>query len=117
MSDVSPLWTALIRLVAGTVIALLTWQTHGYFESKASISWSYRLLGVISLTAFGSTYLGIWLQQISLKFAPAGIAQTLSSTSPLFVLPMAYCLGENMTRRSIIGVLLAIIGVGVLFLD
>ena len=116
MSDINPLWTSLIRLIAGTAIALLTWEINGYLKPKNPISWSYRLLLVISLTAFGSTYLGIWLQQISLKFSPAGISQTLSATSPLFVLPMAYGLGEKITRRSVIGVFLALMGVGVLFL-
>jgi drug/metabolite transporter (DMT)-like permease len=116
MSDINPLWTSLIRLIAGTAIALLTWEINGYLKPKKPISWSYRLFVVISLTAFGSTYLGIWLQQISLKFSPAGISQTLSATSPLFVLPMAYGLGEKITRRSVMGVLLALMGVGVLFL-
>jgi len=116
MSDINPLWTSLIRLIAGTAIALLIWEINGYLKPKNPISWSYRLFIVISLTAFGSTYLGIWLQQISLKFSPAGISQTLSATSPLFVLPMAYSLGEKITRRSVIGVFLALMGVGVLFL-
>lgn len=54
-----------------------------------------RLLGIISITAFFSTYLAIWLQQISLKYSPTGVAQTLSSTSPLFILPINWPWGSG----------------------
>ena len=76
---------------------------------------SFRVLGTITLAAFGSTYLGIWLQQTSLKFAPTGIAQTLLATSPLFVIPIAAVRGERITIRGIVGVSIAIIGIGLLF--
>jgi len=48
-----------------------------------------KLLGGIFVTTFGGTYLGIWLQQTSLKFAPADIAQTLLATSLIFIIPIA----------------------------
>lgn len=116
LSNISPLWSTLIRLVAGTLLAFILWLTFSQFKAKTQVFLSYRLLGVIGLTAFGSTYLGIWLQQISLKFAPTGISQTLSATSPLFILPIAYLLGEKINKRSIIGVLIAFLGISFLFL-
>jgi len=78
--------------------------------------WSWRLAGIIFITAFASTYLGIWLQQISLKFSATGVAQTLSSTSPLFVLPIAAFLKETITLRAILGVLIALLGIALLFI-
>jgi drug/metabolite transporter (DMT)-like permease len=115
-SDLSSLWSTLLRLIGGTIIVmvlLLFFRQNDTQEPK--LVWSIRLLGVIILTSFGSTYLGIWLQQTGLKFAPAGIAQTLTATSPLFVLPIAFWLGEKISFRSILGVLVAIIGIGILF--
>lgn len=76
---------------------------------------SGKLLAVIAMTAFASTYLGIWLQQTSLKFAPAGIAQTLNATSPVFVLPIAVWMGEKVSLRAVLGVLVALAGVWLLF--
>ncbi len=64
---------------------------------------------------FGSTYLGIWLQQTALKFVSAGIAQTLSAVSPLFILPIAAAMGDKISIRTILGVLVALVGIGVLF--
>ncbi|MGK7945434.1 MAG: DMT family transporter [Microcystaceae cyanobacterium] len=116
VSEISPLWSSLIRLVAGTIIAWVLWGIIGRMRVKKRVTLSFRSLGVISLTAFGSTYLGIWLQQISLKFAATGIAQTLSATSPLFVLPLAYGLGDKISQRSIIGVIIALLGITIIFL-
>jgi drug/metabolite transporter (DMT)-like permease len=84
-------------------------------ESVRAIAWSPRLLGIIVLTAFGSTYLGIWLQQTALKFSPVGIAQTLTATSPLFVLPIAAMMGDKISMRAIFGVAIALAGIWILF--
>ncbi|MBD1878008.1 DMT family transporter [Coleofasciculus sp. FACHB-T130] len=115
-SSISPLWSTLVRLGAG-VLVLLLWKLLGQRQVNGWLKplQSWRIVGVIAITAFFSTYLGIWLQQISLKFAPAGIAQTLSSTSPLFVLPLAVWMGDVVSFRAILGVLVALGGVAVLF--
>lgn len=124
-SDISTLWSTLIRIASGNVIVLLLLILKSFTVSKQvslnkkhnhSINYlSLRLLGIIALTAFGSTFLGIWLQQISLKFAPAGIAQTLLATSPLFIIPIAAIRGEKITFRGILGVSIALLGIGLLF--
>jgi drug/metabolite transporter (DMT)-like permease len=73
-----------------------------------------RSIGAIAIAAFGSTYLGIWLQQTALKFSPTGIAQTLLATSPLFILPLAALMGEKISSQAIGGVLIAVSGIFVL---
>ncbi|NER28068.1 MAG: EamA family transporter [Symploca sp. SIO1C4] len=75
---------------------------------------SGRALGAVCFAAFFGTYLAIWLQQTALKFTAAGIAQTLMTTSPLFVLPIVAFMGEVVTTRAILGVLVAITGVALL---
>ena len=113
-SNISTLWSTLLRLLAGTIIVLLLLLVRRS-RNETKPSWTMRLVGIITLTAFGSTYLGIWLQQTSLKFAPTGIAQTLIATSPLFVLPLAAWMGEKISLRAVLGVLVAIAGIGLLF--
>lgn len=116
-SDISPLESSLIRLVAGTAIVaillLLPFKNKG---KKVKTVISIRSLSIIAITALGSTYLGIWLQQTSLKFAPAGIAQTLLSTSPLFVLPMVAIRGEKINFRAVFGVLISLAGIALMFI-
>ncbi|BAU62830.1 hypothetical protein STA3757_01810 [Stanieria sp. NIES-3757] len=132
-SNITPLWSTLLRLVAGTIIVSLLLlfpavnQIKSIIQNKysaaAPFSFSFSgasfisLGGTITLASFTSTYLGIWLQQISLKFAPTGIAQTLLSTSPLFILPIAIALGEKVSFRAILGVFVAVGGIGLLFIN
>lgn len=115
-TDISPLWSTFVRLAAGILILLiwLAFQQHTVQELKPLKSW--RLLGIIATTAFASTYLGIWLQQLSLKYAPAGIVQALSATSPIFVIPItAIVLKERVSIQSILGAFIAVGGVWLIF--
>lgn len=115
-SVADPLWSTLVRLVGGTIIIvpMLVWQ-RGRGVPLTNPLKSRRLLGAIALTAFFSTFLGIWLQQTSLKFAETGVAQALNATSPLFMLPLSLLLGETLTLRSVLGVGLALGGIWLLF--
>ncbi len=115
-TDVSPLWSSLLRLLAGAV-SLLVWiplkrqPVAGWLKGSTSP----RLWGVILFATFVGTYLGIWLQQTALKHTDAGIAQTLFATSPLFALPVSIWLGERVSLRSTLGAGVALAGVGLLF--
>ncbi|MGP1385493.1 MAG: DMT family transporter [Thainema sp.] len=113
-TNTSPLWSTLLRLAAGVIVILLliVWRRHPV--RSQTLFRSPQLLGIVAITAFFSTYLAIWLQQISLKFAATGIAQALSSTSPLFILPIAAAFGEKISLRAILGVCIALVGVWIL---
>jgi len=66
---------------------------------------------------FLGTFLGIWLMSYGVIHAEVGIAATLNSTSPLFVLPLVVWMeGEKLSYRSVVGALVAVAGVAVLFL-
>ncbi|WP_366048668.1 DMT family transporter [Microcoleus sp. PH2017_11_PCY_U_A] len=110
--DVDPLWTAALRLSGGMAVMLCflnPTNLNSFQQLKAP-----KILGAIILAAFLGTYLGIFLQQTSLKYAPAAIAQALSSTSPLFVLPLAVLAGEKVSLRAVLGVVWAIGGIALL---
>ncbi len=118
-SEISALESSLIRLFAGTITAFILL----FISRKKKISlksWEFlpiHTLLTIILAAFSGTYLGIWLQQTSLKLAPTGIAQTLLATSPIFAIIIAVIIREKVTLRSFLGVLMAIIGIGLLFVN
>ena len=115
-SDISPLESTLIRLVGGTVIVVGLLFLPSARKTKPKWQLSTRTLGIIAIAAFGSTYLGIWLQQTSLKFAPTGIAQTFLATSPLFILPIVALQGENISLRAVLGVVISLSGIAVMFI-
>lgn len=109
-------WSALLRLLAGVALLLL-WSAlrrrplrRAFRQLDTARVWA-ALVGI----TFGGTYLCILLQQAALRYTRAGIAQTLLSTSPLFVLPIALLLGERITWRAIAGAMLGVIGIALLF--
>ena len=114
-SNISPLQSTLIRLIGGTVIVLGLLLLSNAKQTQIKWQLSGRSLGIIAIAAFGSTYLGIWLQQTSLKFAPTGIAQTFLATSPLFILPIVALQGEKISLRAILGVVVSLSGIAVMF--
>ncbi|PLZ95683.1 EamA family transporter [Fischerella thermalis CCMEE 5328] len=134
-SVMNPLWAALLRLSAGVLILLIFTFSKSILKSllyrqslrrqvlespsenlfSIAEARQSRVLAAIIFAAFCGTYLGIWLQQIALKFTVAGVASTLLQTSPVFIIPIGTWLGEKVTWRAIAGVIIAIAGVGLLF--
>ncbi len=120
-SNISALQTAIVRLVAGIaslaiLLVILKKPAFIWLRKPETIQISRgQLFGLLALGCCVGTYSAIWLQQVSLEYAPAGIAQTLLSTSPLFILPIAIIRGEKVKLKSIMGVLVAFVGVVILF--
>jgi drug/metabolite transporter (DMT)-like permease len=115
-SSISPLWAALLRLIAAVLILVILLplrRQQGDF--KLETLHSPRVVVAAIFAAFCGTYLGIWLQQTAIKLTAAGIALTLLQTSPLFVIPISLTIGEKVSLRAIAGVVIAIAGVGLLF--
>ncbi len=114
-TTISPLWSTLLRLI-GSVLVLLVWMP---IQQSPSLWFkplqSKQLWGIIAVTALFSTYLGILLQQTALKYTATGVAQALIATSPLFILPIAIGMGEVVSFRALLGVLVALAGIGLLF--
>lgn len=115
-TDISPLLSALLRLTGGVLILLpWTWiKQRSRFQFKTLLS--VRIITAIFFAAFAGTYLGIWLQQIAIKFTAAGIALTLTNTSPLFAILIALLMKQQVSQRAVLGVVIALGGITVLLL-
>lgn len=63
-------------------------------------------------------YLGVWLSLIAVNNAPVGVAQTLCSLSPVFVLPFVrFFYNEHVSMRAVLGAFVAVGGVTVLIFE
>jgi len=115
-TSVNALQSAMIRLAAG-VVGLLVWMilTGQARINKSALKVQPRLWGYVFAATFLGTYLAMWLQQVALTYAAAGIVQTLLATSPIFVLPLAAWRGERLTPRAILGAVVSLLGVWLLF--
>ncbi|HOD05451.1 MAG TPA: DMT family transporter [Anaerolineaceae bacterium] len=115
-TTVTPLQSATIRLFAGVVALgigfLIARQKIGGWMKvpERKKVWVWLLSAMII-----GTYLAIWLQQVSFKMTEVAIAQTLLATSPLFGLGIGLIAGEKITLRSVVGVVLATVGIAMLF--
>jgi drug/metabolite transporter (DMT)-like permease len=114
-TTIDPLWSTFLRIIGGVLVLLLWMPLKQPLRVEFQPLQSKRLLSIIALTAFFSTYLGIWLQQTAFKYTATGIAQALLATSPLFVLPIAIVMGERVSPRAFLGALVALGGIGLLF--
>lgn len=118
MSDgsITSLQSAALRLSAGVLFTLgwvlISRQPLGKWQNSMDRKKTWGLLG---LTAFIGTYICLWLQQLAVQGAPAGITQTLLSTSPIFILPIAALRGEKVSWRAVLGALISIFGVMLVF--
>ena len=62
-------------------------------------------------------FLGVWLSQVAIKYTATGIASTILSTTPIFLIPVAAVVErERTTPRAVIGAVVAVAGVALLFL-
>lgn len=115
-TGVGPLSSAIVRLGAGAVTLVVLLPIVRQPVGRWLVPQQFKKLwGMILFATFAGTYLGIWLQQVSLKFTETGIAQTLLSTSPIFVLPTVALMGEKVSFRAVLGAFVALGGVAMLF--
>ena len=106
-TSVDPLWSSLLRLVGGVLLITTLLASQGQLRHHIKPLESGRVLALVAVAAVLGTYLGIYLQQIALKYSPTGVAQALTATSPLFILPMAVLVGDRVTGRAVGGAVVA----------
>ncbi len=114
-----------VSALEGTFIRLL-WGASGLFicgcVTRKFGNWltPFRDPGLFRLmlvSVFVIIFGGFWLFLVSLKFIDASIATILEATTPLWILPMSFfILKEKIRMREVIGVTIAVCGVGCIFL-
>jgi len=87
--------------------------------AKAGAEGGLRRTGYI-MTFCGSLvgpYLGMWMSLEAFHRSPLGVAQTLCSLTPVFILPFVIVVQkERVTVRAALGALVAVLGTAILFL-
>lgn len=115
--DFPALSANLIRVITATVffwvIAVFQGKTISNFRFWRNKKARWTIIG----GSFFGPFLGIWLSMIAIKYAHIGIASTLMALPPIFLLPLTYWIfKERHSWRTIIGTVLAVAGVGIIFL-
>lgn len=109
--NVIRLGTAMIAIWVITLATRRAGYTLGRLRQHSST------LGVLVLGALLGPVTAVSLGLFSLQRIPAGVASTLQSLMPLFMIPVAFVFyRERPTQLSLFGTALALVGIAVLFL-
>lgn len=112
LTEISALQATWLRMFAGTIgmfsFGLYSRRLTDWIVPFRNPAFFSSFLASVSVITFG----GFWLSLLALKHLDVAIANTLSSTEPVFVLPLAYILlREKIYPRAIVGTGITMAGV------
>ncbi len=110
LNDIPPLWAAAFRFVLGAVLvfALAGAKREKIFAPLARHFGTYLMLGVVGIVAFNVFFF------YALRYTSANNAALIMGTNPLFTaLLAALILREQITRRHLIALPVALCGVAI----
>lgn len=118
VGDFSPLSANFIRMIIGFIVIWLITLVQGKIRTTLhAVQDNPNALWSILGGAFTGPFLGVTLSLFALQHTSIGVASTLMALPPIFLLPVGYFFfKEKISWGSILGTMVALIGVGVLFL-
>ncbi|HEX2906878.1 MAG TPA: DMT family transporter [Phototrophicaceae bacterium] len=107
----------LIRLLAATIaIWLVAVFNRQVVSSYRTMRANPRALLIMTGAVVLGPVLGVWLSLVAVQNTNVGVASTLSSLMPIFLIPISYVMfKERITRQAVIGTLIAFVGMVLLF--
>ncbi len=119
----APLGATLVRMAfAGlAMLPILVWRWQARRRGRTEAATPSRTIAIgwllIGAGAVFGPYLGVWMSLMAADRTPVGVAQTLCSLTPVFILPFsAYVHRERIGPRAIVGTVAAVVGSALLFL-
>lgn len=118
MAGTDPVEAAFIRILVAALASAAMVAAAGRFRDATARIVSRDVLPRFFPAVLCGTWLGIWLSQVAYKYSPVAIATTLTSTTPVFAIPLVWIfLGQRTTLRGFLGTLIAVIGVWLTIAD
>ncbi|HSG99575.1 MAG TPA: DMT family transporter [candidate division Zixibacteria bacterium] len=113
---IDPLFASFIRMISAMTFIWIFAAFSGKFLSTLKSAATLRKTALAVSGAVLGPSLGVWIALVGIKNAPVGIASTLLSMTPLFVIPLVMLLhGERVSARGVAGALVAFAGVTLIF--
>lgn len=113
-----PLSATFIRMVASSIGIWIIAAFRRELSQTLSHLLDKRAVLLLLAAAFIGPTMGVWMSLVAVKHTQAGIAATIMSTFPIVVIPLTMIVHkEKPTLRSVLGSIVAIIGVALLFIE
>lgn len=117
MGDYNPFAATQIRIIAGIIsFTILFLVLNKWDDLKLAIK-DKKTMGKIAVGSIFGPFVGVSLALLSLRYTTAGISATITSIVPVIIIPFSILVFKEIVKlKEIFGSVIAIIGVGMLFL-
>ena len=110
--EVDSVEATFMRLFAASSVGSVFSFAFGELREIRAIFRNRKGLSHLCLATVLGTVVGVWLMLVSYKYCATGIAATLTSTTPLFVIPVVwYAFGQRVSVTGVLGAAVAFAGV------
>ena len=114
-APLSPLSASLIRMLAAPAFFVIFIALAGRAGAMKRALDDRRGMGMTIVGTVIGPFLGVWVSMVAVANADAGVAATLMSLMPVFVIPVVWLLyGQRTSPRGVLGAAVAILGVAIL---
>jgi drug/metabolite transporter (DMT)-like permease len=100
------------RIVPACIMLYAGMCLRGQPGSLSQVFVNKRQFWLLTVAAFGGTFLGLVLMSFGVKYAKAGVTAALTSTYPIWIIPIAkFILKERVTWAAAACTVVAVIGI------
>lgn len=118
LDSVSTIQATFIRMLAGTLGMFLFGLSTRRLARWIVPFKDTKLIGFFLFSVCVVTFGGFWLSLVGVKYVDVAVANTLNSTEPLFVIPLAAIfLKEPISLKEIVGTIIATAGIMLICLN
>ena len=114
---VEPMEASFVRMIVAVVTIWLISAIRGQLPELFRSMKNYKAVGFSAAGAVVGPFLGVWMSLVAIKYISTGVAATLNSMTPVMIIPLVILYyKEKVSLRSLIGAIVAVLGVSILFL-
>jgi drug/metabolite transporter (DMT)-like permease len=108
----------LIRIsIAAVAIWIITFLSRKARVTLQTLKDHPKAVSYILIASFLGPFLGVFFSLLAIQHTQVGIASTLMSLQPIFLIPIGYYFfKETISLRAVIGTVITLIGIAVIFL-
>lgn len=115
--NVDVLSGTIIRIAPALVLLVGLTLSGPARRTLKTLSIPRRRLGLLALASFAGTFIGLLLMSIGAKYAKAGVTAALTSTYPIWIIPIAhFVVKERVNWHTVACTVVAVAGIAMLFL-
>ncbi len=117
MENYNPLAATQIRIIAGFIgFNILIIFLKKFKQVKIALK-DKKAMQEITIGSLFGPFIGVTLSLVSLQYTSAGISSTISSITPVTIIPFSvFLFKEKVKLKEILGAIISVMGVAILFL-